>query len=68
MNRNLLTAPLIIGLLTLATPAFSEDWTRFRGPNGTGLSEASDIPVKWTDKDYNWKTDFPGVGHSQPVA
>ena len=68
MNRNLLTAPLIIGLLTLATPAFSEDWTRFRGPNGTGLSEAKDIPVSWGDKDYNWKTDFPGVGHSQPVA
>ena len=68
MKRNLLSALAAICLLALTAPAFTEDWTRFRGPNGTGLSEASDIPVKWTDKDYNWKTDFPGVGHSQPVA
>ena len=68
MKRNLPSALATACLLAISVPAFAQDWTRFRGPNGTGLSEASDIPVKWTDKDYNWKTDFPGVGHSQPVA
>lgn len=43
-------------------------WTRFRGPNGTGVSDATTIPVAWTDKDYNWVVDLPGVGHSSPVA
>lgn len=42
-------------------------WTRFRGPNGSGLSDA-DIPAQWTDKDYNWKVQLPGGGHSSPVV
>ena len=68
MKRTLRSALAASCLLTLATSSFAEDWTRFRGPNGTGLSEAKDIPVSWGDKDYNWRTDFPGVGHSQPVV
>jgi hypothetical protein len=32
-----------------------QEWTRFRGPNGQGISHARNIPVKWTDDDYNWK-------------
>ena len=43
-------------------------WPRFRGPNGSGVSSATTVPVKWTDKDYNWKVTLPGVGHSSPVA
>jgi len=42
-------------------------WTRFRGPNGQGISEAQTIPTKWTDKDYNWKVKLPGGGHGSPV-
>ena len=26
------------------------EWTRFRGPNGSGISGAQSIPVKWTAK------------------
>lgn len=44
-----------------------EYWTRFRGPNGTGISNASTIPVKWTEEDYVWKIAIEGEGHSQPV-
>ena len=43
------------------------DWTRFRGPNGTGESEAATVPGMWTEKDYNWRVTLPGVGHSSPV-
>ena len=42
-------------------------WTRFRGPNGTGLSDAN-IPSKWTEQDYNWKVKLPGGGNSSPVV
>jgi outer membrane protein assembly factor BamB len=49
------------------TPANAQDWTRFRGPNGTGVSEATTIPTEWTPSDYNWKTELPGLGHSSPV-
>ena len=43
------------------------DWPRFRGPNGTGISHAKTVPVKWTTNDYNWVMDLPGHGHGSPV-
>jgi outer membrane protein assembly factor BamB len=52
--------------LTLAGPAAGQEWTRFRGPNGSGVSAAT-LPARWTENDYNWKVELPGVGHSSPV-
>ena len=46
----------------------AQEWTRFRGPNGSGISSARTIPAKWTDGDFNWKTALPGAGHSSPVV
>ena len=43
------------------------EWTRFRGPNGTGHGEAKGLPLQWTDSDLTWKVKLPGVGHSSPV-
>jgi outer membrane protein assembly factor BamB len=59
-------------LTTLFLTAFvpgtaGQEWTRFRGPNGSGVSTATTVPVRWTEKDYNWKVELPGVGHSSPV-
>lgn len=45
----------------------TQEWTRFRGPNGTGISDAKTIPAKITDADVNWKIELPGIGHSSPV-
>lgn len=56
---------LPVFLLTLLGHA--QEWTRFRGPNGTGISNARTIPTKWTDGDINWKAALPGAGHSSPV-
>jgi len=53
-------------LLTCAT-ALASDWPRFRGPNGSGISDATNIPATWTDADYHWKIKLPGTGHSSPV-
>lgn len=54
-------------LLTAFTLRAGGEWTRFRGPNGTGISTASTVPAKWTGEDYNWKVELPGRGHSSPV-
>jgi outer membrane protein assembly factor BamB len=43
-------------------------WDRFRGPNGSGVSDAKGIPVAWTDGDYKWTVDLPGKGISSPVV
>lgn len=48
-------------------PLGAQEWTRFRGPNGSGLSNANTIPAKWTELDFNWKETLPGTGHSSPV-
>ncbi|MBL9091837.1 MAG: PQQ-binding-like beta-propeller repeat protein [Planctomycetaceae bacterium] len=60
----------LVALLLAASFAASVDaqeWTRFRGPNGTGVSDDASIPTTWTDKDYLWKAELPGAGHSSPV-
>lgn len=52
--------------VALGQALMAEDWMRFRGPNGAGVSDAT-LPTTWTDKDYRWKSKLPGVGHSSPV-
>ena len=61
------TITLVGVLLTTLDPANAQDWTRFRGPNGTGVSEAKTIPAQWTEKNIRWKIELPGPGHSSPV-
>jgi outer membrane protein assembly factor BamB len=61
---------LLLGLILLPVANASlhaQEWTRFRGPNGTGVSDATTVPVKWTEADYNWRVKLPGGGHSSPV-
>lgn len=63
------TACLLLGLLASSSdPAAAQEWVRFRGPNGTGISDATTIPTEWTEADYNWRVALPGIGHSSPVS
>lgn len=61
------TSRAIIVLASLFTVAHAQEWPRFRGPNGSGISDARSVPVEWTDSDYNWTIDLRGRGHSSPV-
>jgi len=53
---------------TMASVSAADNWTRFRGPNGSGAAEETSVPAKWTDDDYAWKVQLPGTGHSSPVV
>ncbi|MBC7771973.1 MAG: PQQ-binding-like beta-propeller repeat protein, partial [Pyrinomonadaceae bacterium] len=55
-------------LALAAAPALAQEWTRFRGPNGSGVSEATTVPVKFSETDFNWKVTLPGGGHGSPVV
>lgn len=58
-----------ISLVTLlGASGLAQEWTRFRGPNGSGISDAKTIPVTWIEEDYNWIAELPGRGHSSPVV
>ncbi|MDY0165879.1 MAG: PQQ-binding-like beta-propeller repeat protein [Thermoguttaceae bacterium] len=50
------------------TAADPNRWPRFRGPNGEGVGQAAGIPETWTDDDYRWKVELPGIGFSSPVV
>ncbi len=64
LSYGILTA---VGLSILTNQATAQEWSRFRGPNGTGVSHAKTIPTKISDADLNWKIELPGSGHSSPV-
>lgn len=64
--RVILTFHVLL-LLTGVGIGCAQEWTRFRGPNGSGVSEATSVPVSWADADYNWRIRLPGGGHSSPV-
>jgi outer membrane protein assembly factor BamB len=56
-----------VALLVWVSTSAAQEWTRFRGPNGTGLSDCKTIPVQWTDADIRFKVRLPAAGHSSPV-
>ncbi|MBL8872882.1 MAG: PQQ-binding-like beta-propeller repeat protein, partial [Planctomycetaceae bacterium] len=44
------------------------NWSRFRGPNGTGVYDNQDLPTKWSDSEnLAWATSLPGAGSSSPI-
>jgi outer membrane protein assembly factor BamB len=57
---------MFLTLVLLAT-LHAADWDRFRGPNGTGVSQSKAIPVKWGKENVLFKTPLPGSGHSSPI-
>ena len=70
----LLTRTAGASIVLAATVAWSigarpadEDWTRFRGPNGSGISSSENLPLTFgPDEHVVWKTALP-FGHSSPI-
>lgn len=65
-SRRLLFAVLLVTLLSCAVAA--DDWTRFRGANGSGVSASRGLPAEFgPDSNEIWETDVP-FGRSSPVV
>ncbi len=63
MIRTLTTALLCVALFSGA------DWTRFRGPEGAGVSDDTGLPSTWSaTENIVWKTALPGFGSSSPIT
>jgi len=68
MKRALLRLVMVSAFgAALSSEISAQEWPRFRGPNGSGVSQAKTIPTQWSARDYNWQLDLPGIGHSSPV-
>lgn len=59
-----------VGLTVIVAASSAADWTRFRGPNGSGISsDPAEIPAKWSDdENLKWKAELPGPGSSCPIV
>ena len=63
------TSILLVAILVSSalTSFANDDWSQFRGPNGTGVSETKGLPTEFGPaKNVVWKTPLP-PGHSSPV-
>jgi len=59
---------LVVLVAVSASGAAAQDpWSRFRGPNGTGVAATTGLPTEFgPERNVLWKTPLP-PGHSSPV-
>ena len=77
MNKFFQSCRVIFAILAVTVLCFSaqaqdqaqsKDWSRFRGNQGSGISDSS-VPTKWApDQNIRWKTALPGAGCSSPIV
>src|SRR5262245_65307115 len=66
---DLIAAALLLagGTVTAADTADPGGWSRFRGPNGSGISTSLRLPTEFSPtRNVVWKTALP-FGHSSPA-
>lgn len=52
----------------IASAGAAENWTSYRGPTDQGLSDATGLPVKWSEtENVKWKIPIDGKAWSSPV-
>ena len=69
MRHTLLNALVAFTLTAVpfGTSASAEDWSGWRGPEGTGAAPDARPPAAWNDSTLQWKTAIPGSGHASPI-
>ena len=66
MHRIIASCLLIVCLSPLA---MSDNWPAWRGAAGTGISNESDLPTRFSStENVMWKTPLPSAGNSTPVV
>ena len=59
---------LLLALVLTCSGSAAENWPDFRGPAGDGHSDATRLPLNFSETDaVVWKTPIPGRGWSSPV-
>ncbi len=56
--------------LSIANAALKDNnWPQWRGSDGTGVSDESNLPAEWSsNKNIKWKTPLSGSGNSSPIV
>ena len=65
MSRLLFVAAFVLAFVPSISRA--ENWPRFMGANGSGVSPQKGIPTTWSEGNLAWNIELPGEGHSAPI-
>ena len=59
---------LLLTIMSLVcSPLNAADWPQFRGPGGQGHSDATNLPLTWSEtENVVWKVSVAGLGWSSP--
>ncbi len=68
MRKKMKKIGLSLLAVTFITQISAQNWPQWRGPDGRGISQETDLPLTWSpEKNVLWKASVPGTGHSSPV-
>ena len=68
MMRSFLMISVLLTLIG-STAAAADGWPQFRGPGGEGHSDATGLPLNWSEtENVVWKTPVEGRAWSSPVV
>ena len=68
LNETFLLSTILIAFFASLAPA-SANWPDWRGPTGEGHSEATGLPLHWSEtQNIVWKTSIHDLGYSSPVV
>ena len=70
MRAYIFSALAALAHLSLFLPeqAWSANWPAWRGPDGTGVTTETNLPLTWSPtKNVRWKTPLPERGNATPI-
>ncbi len=69
MTRLSFSLVACVAVSFVCSPGPADDWTRFLGPNGSGIAAGKAVPSSWSlTENMPWKADLPGFGSSSPIV
>ena len=64
-----LSAAVAISAAICLSTAFAGNWPAWRGPEGTGITPETDLPLTWSaTENVKWKVPLPERGNATPVV
>lgn len=67
-GHSCLALSVALSVLSIITLAAAPEWPRFRGPNGSGVSAAVNVPTRFgPNANLLWRLPLP-LGHSSPIV
>ncbi len=63
------TLTLLLIAFILVSNSFADNWDRWRGPNNDGISQATNVPIRWGQtENVQWRFPLLGEAASTPVV